>query len=169
MSIPFASFEHEISAVFDTETLAIQVTHHGKTWQSLPGFQPYFEYLPLEQRRDSQASSHDNQTACNFTGERILLVSAGEREHIPWQTGFGQGVRSIFRQFQRAGKPIPLELETRLWIEAANGVLHFELIPLADDSGLLRLMAPAPFELPGREAKSYTVLPMMQGCLIPSN
>jgi hypothetical protein len=169
MEIQFASTEHELTVVYETETLALRVTAHGKTWQSLPGFEPYLEYLPLEQRRTLQAASADNQTARNYQGEKILLRNARAIEHVSWQTGVGQGVRSIFKGFTYEGRLVPLELEIRIWVETVIGVLHFELIPLVDDSGVLRVMAPAPFELPGRDARSYTVLPMMQGCLIPNN
>ncbi len=153
---------------FNEETLALHVSHAGKTWRSRPDFRPYFEYLPPDQRRSAEAYHPGNQTSLFFTGEKVYLESAGQIVHAPFQSGVGAGVRSIFKGFRSANGPITLELETRLWIEEAAGVLHCELIPLVDDAGLLRVAWPAPFELrPGRA--SYTVLPMMQGCLIPND
>ena len=157
------------SLYFNQEHLTLHVTHHGKTWNSLLRFRPYIEYLPLNQRLVSEAYHPGNQTSPFFSGEKIYFDSANQITHTSFRTGVGQGIRSTFRGFTHAQVPIPLELETLIWIEDVSGVLHCELIPLVDDSGVLRVAWPAPFELRERNSSSITVLPMMQGCLIPNN
>ncbi len=146
----------------------------AKPGTACSAFQPAFEYLPPHQRRLELLENRAHQSNLVLEGERVSFTSAREISHASFQTGVGAGVRSTFRGFtvhQSKLHPaqIPLAFETRMWIEHSNGVVHFELVPLVDDPGLLRVVYPAPFELSAIDAQCYTVLPMMQGSLIPNN
>ncbi len=169
MSIRFTSPLQNIEVLFNENDLSFVISHQGKTWSSLHDFQPAIEYLPPDQRRLELAKDKANQSNLVLEGERIHFTSAREISHSSFQTGAGQGIRSTFQGFTSRQAEIPLALETKMWIEQSNGVLHFELIPLVDDPGLLRVYYPAPLELSRIDAGCYTVLPMMQGSLIPNN
>lgn len=158
-----------LSLQFCTTDLSLHVNCQNKIWHSLPGFQPYIEYLPTAERHPSNSRSMSYETSLYFEGMKIPFVSAGEIHHRSFTSGVGEGVVSTFKGFKVAQTPIPLELETRLWIESATGVLHLELIPLVDDPGVLRVIFPAPFALSQLHPSCYTVIPMMQGSLIPND
>lgn len=80
----------------------------------------------------------------------------------PYLSGVGRGVRQIFSDFP--GIP-GLTLECRTWREDITGDLLFELVPLSDTT-VEEILWPAPFENPS--PKAFTVLPLMQGALVPN-
>ncbi len=93
---------------------------------------------------------------------REVLFSEASVETVPYRTGVGSGYKSIYRGFPGAEG---LVLECRLWTEDATGDAIFELIPLGD-ADVREVLWPEPFANDARE--SMTVLPVMQGCLIPN-
>ena len=114
-------------------------------------------------------------TACGRTWAsaewkcRILRKDGGvsyfadaDCETKPFRTGAGQGFSQTYSNFE--GIP-GLRLECRSWVETATGDVVFELIPLTD-AGVREILWPAPFS--NDDPKAYTVLPLMQGALIPN-
>ncbi|MCQ2430980.1 MAG: DUF5696 domain-containing protein [Clostridia bacterium] len=80
----------------------------------------------------------------------------------PLKNGIGAGVKQRWSGFPE----IPaLELECRIYAENATGDIIFELIPI-HDAEIEEILWPAPFENP--KADAYTVLPLMQGALVPN-
>jgi hypothetical protein len=169
MQLSFDAANIGMRVRLDADTLGFEVSHRAKTWKTLAGFRPYVEYLPLGARKPQDALKRGNQTSLFFQGEKLYFDQAGQIAHQPFQTGVGRGVSSTFKGFSSGGAPIPLELETRLWLEETTGVLHIELIPRVDDPGVLRVIFPAPFALSERSAACATVLSLMQGCLLPND
>ncbi len=100
---------------------------------------------------------------------RILRKDGGETlfsdakcVRSAYQTGVGKGFKEIYSDFP--GIP-GLVLECRIWAEDSTGDVLFELVPL-QDAGVQEIFWPEAFENKAPEA--MTVLPMMQGCLIPN-
>lgn len=81
----------------------------------------------------------------------------------PYKTGLGEGF--VWR-WQSTESSSPL-LETRVWIEQATGDVLWEAFPLQEIK-MEALCWPQPFVFNEMGMQNYTVLPMMQGCLIPN-
>ena len=101
--------------VLNTETLGIEITSCGETWQSEKTYQPHF-YV---------------------NDEKVYFNQAGKIEHFPWNTGVGCGVRSVFSGFKLSGKEDTLSFQTVIWIEYATEDVFFELNPLTESEQLL--------------------------------
>ncbi len=91
-----------------------------------------------------------------------LFFSQARAEMSPLKTGVGAGFCWLWSGFANG-----LRLETRVWV-AHTGEVRFELIPLRD-APVEAVHWPAPFVWEEKTSQSCTVLPMMQGCLVPGN
>lgn len=100
-------------------------------------------------------------------GVRVAFKDAQRITLHPWKTGVGEGVRGLYENFGDSG----FSLETILWLDYTRGELRCELIPGGNDAeGLVKEIGwPGPFVFDERRADHYTVLPVMQGMLIPNN
>ena len=119
----------------------VEIEREGQVWAQRRDFVPYVE----------------------LTGGGQALFSRAGVEMRPLKTGVGSGF--CWRWSGLAGE---LCLETSAWVEQATGDLRFALTPLTDGP-VEAIHWPAPFEFSEKAAENYTVLPMMQGCLLPNN
>ena len=110
----------------------------GGLWKPLPDFQCY-------------VAAKDGHKA---------LFSEARCETHDFRTGVGEGIRSVYTEFQ--GIP-GLCIETRIWLEKSSGNVRYDLIPL-NDCEIREIAWPAPFEMDSPEGR--TVLPLMQGALL---
>jgi hypothetical protein len=100
----------------------------------------------------------------------LSLADASRKESEVCKTGYAEGVRTRYSGFKSGAGPLDLEIALQVSIEKTTGELLFEVIPLRDPAGALEECRwPQPFAFAKAGMKNYTVLPCMQGCLIPSD
>lgn len=97
-----------------------------------------------------------------FTAAKKVLVSR-------YVAGIGRGVRAEYRDFYFEGDKLGFAIDTLIWLEDTQGDLHAELEVRGDQPGEIRsIIWPAAFAFGAAEGDGYTVLPKMQGALIPA-
>ena len=134
----------ELLLVYDPYAMTLSVEHNGAQWDWLP-----------------RACYVEIAGGKRLSFERALC----ESERI--DTDGVQGVRSRYSAFVSSlGRKYPFEITTFVGI-AADGTLRFEIEGEGDKPGDIRELAwPAAFQYD--EDTGGTVLPMMQGVLIPA-
>ncbi len=144
---PIISIKNSTSGAY-----TLQVDYDGYLWKEDPKMPPYIR-LQIE-------------------GEQVdfLLKDACTQKLSPYKTGFGEGYQIRYQDFLHNNKTIHVTILTRIWADFEYGDIHFDCIPLGEPDFLLEeMMWPAPFVFDTPKASSYTVIPMMQGTLIPNN
>jgi hypothetical protein len=117
--------------------------------------------LPSDPRRHAFFVTKDQR--------KVLFSDAKAIRHQRFESGTGEGVRSRYSDFSLDGKLLDVSFETAIWVEAQTGFIRFECIPLQEQAFDLQSVEwPAPIKLPSDEA-GYSVLPIMQGLLIPNS
>jgi hypothetical protein len=100
----------------------------------------------------------------------VSLADASTKHAEVYRTGHCDGVRALYSGFKSGSDAVDLEIALQISIERTTGELVFEVIPVRDPSGALHECRwPQPFSFEKAGMKNYTVLPSMQGCLIPSD
>lgn len=111
-----------------------------------------------------------------WRGTARIVLSGGETlffrdaacEACEEDTGVSTGVRAIYSGFRSADKALAFSVDTFVGIDF-DGVLRFELAVTGDEPGqIARLYWPdsVAYDLPS--GAGYTVIPQMQGLMIPS-
>ncbi|MGN0250325.1 MAG: DUF5696 domain-containing protein [Oliverpabstia sp.] len=129
------------------DTLSVSMERGNSTWSWRKEFQP--------------------RLVCS-EGE-FLFQDALKISHENYSMGIGEGIRSRFEGFEKAGEKFPYIFETLIWIEETTGDVYFEWIPLQEE-GLHVQKVFWPGEMEFDEAKDswYTLLTHQQGILIPN-
>ncbi|MHC1748727.1 MAG: DUF5696 domain-containing protein [Cellulosilyticaceae bacterium] len=100
----------------------------------------------------------------------LYLEDAGSITTKEYENGVVKGIKTSYSGFEIEGCRINLLIETNICVDKSDGQLYMECLPLYEnDADIKSLQWPLPFEWEIKNDKAYTVLPMMQGCLIPSN
>ncbi|MBE6559469.1 MAG: hypothetical protein E7661_10775 [Ruminococcaceae bacterium] len=103
-------------------------------------------------------------------GGKSLAFSTAKCESRVHDTGVSRGVRAIFTEFKdEDGHIYPYTVETYVSIDTSTGYIKAEAHVTGDQRGEISTMAYPPrmkFDAP--EGHGYTVLPRMQGTLIPA-
>jgi hypothetical protein len=100
----------------------------------------------------------------------LSLAAAAQKETEVYKTGYSTGVRTRYSGFGSGPDAVDLIVALQISIEETTGELLFEVIPVRDPAGVLEECRwPQPFVLAKAGMKNYTVWPVMQGCLIPSD
>lgn len=137
-----------IEIIFQPESGGISVRQDGVCWNMQGHTTPYIELL---------------------TGEKIGFSEFQSIDHTPFESGLGKGLVCRYRQCNKHELQA-FTFKTKVWLEYSSQEIIFELIPECDVEGIIKKIAwPQAFELKGLNPKSYTVLPMMYGCMIPNN
>ena len=102
---------------------------------------------------------------CRVIGRNGEIGYFDEAECVSksYKTGVGSGVSCVYSNFAQFPG---LEIETRVWVEDTTGDVRYELIP-RKDALIKAVLWPAPFE--HDDPEGYTVLPVMQGCLVKNH
>ncbi|WP_276951909.1 DUF5696 domain-containing protein [Acetatifactor muris] len=95
----------------------------------------------------------------------VLFSDAASISHRYYQSGVGTGILSSYDGFAEMEK---FSFETLIWIEHATGNVRFELIPGRDGEAFAAVHWPMPFAFDNPVSSSYTVMPVLQGILIPN-
>lgn len=126
----------------------IKVIQKNKEWQTSQEFKPWIE---LKQ---------------NGEIVRCLLQQAKKIEMSPVKSNLGEGVRTIYTGF---GKEEELCLETIWWLDKIKDRLYAWVQVLSEENtAICQIAFPQPFSFEKMQDDNITVLPLVQGCLIPN-
>ncbi|MCD8379246.1 MAG: DUF5696 domain-containing protein, partial [Lachnospiraceae bacterium] len=155
----------KMNVVLNCETLLYTVEASGHVWRQDEAFSPCF---------------------CLKDGSRLLFQSADVIRHEGYKSGVGEGILSHYEwndlSGQDTGSEVTVEakepgespekpvfsFETLVWIETAAQALHFELIPGQGELPFLKILWPGYFSFEKKSEAAYTVMPVLQGLLIPN-
>lgn len=150
----FSSESHEFSVSasdvtvsLDEGTLLYRIVTPGRTWEQSPC------QGPVILLRD---------------GASLSFRDAASIRHQLYESGAGTGILSSYADFSVSGKKLPFSFETYVWIEYATGCVRFELIPGQEGLDFSSLRWPAPFVFDTPENSAVSVMPVLQGLLIPN-
>lgn len=146
------SKSNKVMVLYDTQTHLIEVHTENKVWK---------------QEADFKASINIKLEGNNLV---LCLNDALSISIEEFKNGIGSGIRTTYTNWNYNGTQIEAAFETIVWIDDTYGNLHLELLPLNEKE--IRFISsawPAPFEFKLNDRTAYTVIPMMQGTLIPNN
>ena len=100
---------------------------------------------------------------CFSDGRVVPFPAPAEEEQT--STGTYDGIRAVYEGFESSA----ITVVTHVRLERTNGDLFFEVTVEGDRPGEIAYVAfPAPFDFGAAPGHGYTVLPRMQGTLIPA-
>ena len=101
---------------------------------------------------------------------RSLDFVAAHCESRPFQSGVADGVRAVYSDFADSeGKRYPYTVETCVSVDRSTGAVKVEARVTGDGPGELAALAyPPRMEFHPPEGHGYTVLPRMQGTILPA-
>ncbi|MBP3917885.1 MAG: hypothetical protein J6I50_01780 [Clostridia bacterium] len=104
-----------------------------------------------------------------LTDGTILSFSAAKCESKPYQTGVADGIRAVYSGFASDKTTYPFTVESFVFFGVTDGSLRVEFRLEGDVPGeISEVQYPPRFAFQNRTGFGYTVLPRMQGTLIPS-
>ncbi len=138
----------KIKIKIEPELGRVIVTNGQTTWKMEEELSPYIQLV---------------------TGEKVLFSEFEKIQYSQFQSGVGEGVLCHYSGcFHRALQGFTFT--TKIMIEESTEEILFELWPENDvEKSIDVIQWPQGFKLEGKNAKSYTVIPMMYGCMIPNN
>ena len=102
--------------------------------------------------------------------DSALTLTDGVCESAPIDRGTSRGVRAIYKNIPDAqGRITPYSVQTEVTLNTATGQLKAEACVLGEGMGEIKALAYPPrmkFDAP--EGHGYTVLPRMQGAILPA-
>ena len=136
-----------ITISLNRDTLLYRIAAPGRTWEQTPS------------------------SGCVILladGSAASFRDAASIRHQLYESGAGTGILSSYADFSVSGKKLPFSFETYVWIEYATGCVRFELIPGQEGLDFSSLRWPAPFVFDTPENSAVSVMPVLQGLLIPN-
>jgi len=94
----------------------------------------------------------------------LRLTDAGKIEISPYETGFKSGVKIQLGQFEHEGRKLDLDLQLFVCLEGTEEDLVCEVVPTEKLAVIKQLLWPKGF---APDSLDFTVVPMMQGMLLP--
>lgn len=144
-------------------------------------YQMQFDKLSLDycpETLDLTVSVAGSDVTWSWTGGASLSLATGQwlhfaaatcesREHV---TGVARGVKAVYTALtDEAGKEYPYLVETFVGFDLTTGDLKAEVRVERDQPGeISALVFPPRFAYDAAEGEGYTVLPRMQGTLVPA-
>lgn len=130
----------------------------------------HLEYSPeeciLSVRTAETEWKWSNKPYIQLADKTVVEFDSAKCESSEYKTGVGRGVRAVYRDFPGAENIVITAL---VWIKKETGELAFEVNASGDTHlQISRLAFPAAFEYGAKEGEGYTVLPRMQGTLVPA-
>ena len=95
----------------------------------------------------------------------VFFKDAASVSHRYYKNGVGTGILSSYDGFAEMEN---FSFETLIWIEHTTGNVRFELMPGRDGEEFSAIHWPAPFGFDNPVPSAYTVMPVLQGLLIPN-
>ncbi len=132
----------------DEASLRFTVTAKGQTWRWADSYRPRL------------VTTDDRE---------IFFSDAASISHYSWNTGVGQGIRSVYKGFTVDGTEIPFSFETIVWIEGVSGDVFFEFVPGSEEGLSVKAVYwPGYMEFEEPSDSWYSVLNILQGLLLPN-
>lgn len=113
----------------------------------------------------------------SWTGDAEIILTDGTHlsfarahcESRPYDTGVSTGVRASYTGFSSDGKTYPFAVETHVFLDCTDNSLRAEFRLSGDAPGeILEVQYPPRFAFKNEPGYGYTVLPRMQGTIVPS-
>lgn len=138
-----------ISVVYDPELLSLRVSVNGS---------------------DVIWSWAENAAKVRLGGGEVLHFADAVCESRPYKNGTMEGVRADYRNFRTAdGRELRFSVETFVGVDDASGELRVQAMMKNDGHGeVAALVYPPRMKFEAAEGEGYTVLPRMQGTLVPA-
>lgn len=120
---------------------------------------------------------HQNDVLWRWATVPAIIRADGTRlsfadavcDSSPYRTGVTDGVRASYRRFTDGKTEYPYTVETFVGLDLTDGTLRAEMRLEGDEKGELKeVRYPGAFALEAGPDEGYTVLPMMQGTLLPA-
>lgn len=100
---------------------------------------------------------------------RVIHLNCAECESDIYDTGVSKGVRAVYTSIKyENGEPCPFTVETTVKIDVSTSDLVIEAMITGDDGEISGFLYPTRIVFDAEEGHGYTVLPRMQGTLIPA-
>ena len=97
-----------------------------------------------------------------FGEHQIVYFDEMKVQEVSYKSGVGEGIRHLY-EWQE------IRFETLAWIEYATGNVYFEVIPVHFEDDFEALYWPGHFEFERCSREWITLLPHMQGLMIPND
>lgn len=100
----------------------------------------------------------------------VLHLSNADCQSTPYHQGAVSGIRTVYRGLgQKEGAPVSFTVETMVGIDEDTSALCVQAVVNGDAAGeISALEFPPRMRFAAREGEGYTVLPRMQGTLVPA-
>ena len=100
----------------------------------------------------------------------VLMFSKAKKINKEiYEDGISYGLRCEYRGFELNGEVVDFAYTTLTWVHKTNGRIYFDLIPISEPRNISYLSWPAPFNFVRSDETAYSILPIHQGTIIPSN
>lgn len=99
-----------------------------------------------------------------------LEFTMAKRVHIEEiNTTVSSGIRAVYENFYAFGKKLPLTVDTYICVNNNDNFINFE-ISISDEPNteIEKVIWPQPVEFDDNDPNAYTVIPSLQGALIPA-
>lgn len=130
----------ELTLSFHTGTLQYRISTRTRTWETDPLSPPC---ILLK------------------NGEKLFFTAAQRITHRYYENGVGRGILSSY-------SAEAFSVETLVWIEYATQNIRFELIPGTEGLNFSAVYWPGHFLFDQPKQEAYSVMPILQGLLIPN-
>jgi hypothetical protein len=154
---------------------SVQVFKEEEKW-IIKGQKNRIELNPSDLRMTVHAGSRRWSMNPSFSGDLIVensgkrlsmcLVDAGKKEISSYQTGFKAGVKINLSNFVAKGKKLDLQIQLFACLEGKDEELVCEVIATEKTTTVLECFWPQGLS---NECFDYTVVPFMQGMLLPKD
>lgn len=143
----------KINFQYNTQNDSFSVKTQNKIWHSDTYVKPYF------------IIKENNKT---YT---IYFEQAMTKRYDSYKTGIATGIKITYENFIIDNKILPISFEASIWFETANAQLHFDIQEMKSLANIefVKMMWPVPFEFNEKNNQNYSLIPMMQGILVPNN
>lgn len=105
-------------------------------------------------------------------GEKNIVLFFSKAKKINkelYEDGISYGIKCEYSGFEIDGEVVDFSYTTLTWVHKTNGRIYFDLIAINEPRKISYISWPAPFDFVRTDEKAYTILPIHQGTIIPSN
>ncbi len=142
-----------------------------KTANKVVSISPENDYLAIEFSDPKKTVwKWTTKTYVVLNSNKILYFTDSKCESFYKRTGVADGVISEYSDFRdKEGVRYAFRVNTFVWVNKSTEELNFEVRVDGDEPGQIKsVFYPAGMELGNDVGQSYTVLPRMQGTLVPA-
>lgn len=142
---------NKTQALFDYSTFGVDVIYKDTKWN-----------MSSDQSYDLHVFSGKDTLYIPITSARVKQVE-------PYTSGYFNGIKVHLDRFSYKGYPFNIQIALVLLVETTTDEVIIQVIKEGCTDGFLECLYPRNFILGKNLDRSYTVVPQMQGLLIPSD